>query len=386
MKSFILLLFTCCASGILLGQHCTSDRYGEQAIFDEEDITVHSNVTYANVTHAFTGNQVELQLDVWAPSADVDDVSERPLVLIIHGGSFLAGNRAEMNNYCLGYARRGYVAATITYRLGWDCDPNAGIFICGICGPQQNKLRTAVYNAVQDAHAAARFLYAEAATYGIDPNAFFIGGTSAGSITALGAAFLDQSEADSFAPSAFALSGGLFESGNDLPQEHQFLGVINNCGAVPAASVLNDNIPVISFHDDGDCVVPYGNGRVLNCLNCNSFPVVAGSQVIHNSLASNGVCTELNTQQVSLAHCSWPATNVIARASCFMKRTLCGVCTSSTNNSNTLTSPCMALGSPCANNPDPEEPSCVGDLNDDGLVNSVDLTIFLSVFGSACLN
>jgi poly(3-hydroxybutyrate) depolymerase len=366
-------------------QHCISGRYGELPIFDQSELLIDANVPYAEVTHTFTGQMLTLQLDVWRPDPLVDPVTSRPLVLLIHGGSFLAGNRNEMNSYCEGFARRGYVAATITYRLGWDCDPNAGIFLCGVCGPQQNKLRTAVYNAIQDAHAAARFLYANAEMYGIDPEHFFIGGVSAGSITALGAAMLSQAEANGFAPSAEALSGGLFESGNALPQAHHFKAVLNNCGAVPAVSVLNPEVSVISFHDDGDCVVPYGNGRVLGCLGCNSFPVVAGSQSIHNELVAAGGCSELNTQQISLLHCSWPTGNAIARASCFFKRTLCGVCTGVSNNSSSTSSPCMALGIPCDTTvDDPSQGGCEADLNNDGVVNTADLSAFLSAFGSFC--
>lgn len=382
MRQYLVLFFLFVGGLGLHAQSCVSGRYGEQTIFEASEITVTQNVHYATVTQSFTGAVQQLNLDVWAPSADADALTERPLVILIHGGSFLAGNRSEMNAYCEGFARRGYVAATLTYRLGWDCDPNAGAFICGICGPQQNKLRTAVYNAVQDAHAAARFLYAEAETYGVDRDSFFIGGVSAGSITALGAAFLSQDEANGFAPSAFALSGGLFDSGNDLPHLHSFSAVMNNCGAVPAVSVLTEDIPVISFHDDGDCVVPYANGRVIGCLGCTAFPLVAGSQSLHNGLAANGTCSELNTRQISLLHCSWPTGNAIARTACFFKRTLCGVCTSSTNNSITLTSPCMALGSPCAEAPN--EPACSADLNFDGVVNTSDLSLFLGAFGTFC--
>lgn len=370
-----------------MSQHCLTGRYGEQPIFEAGDIEVTTDVPFAEVVNTFSGADQTLMLDVWAPAASIDSETERPLVLLLHGGSFLAGNRTEMNGYCEAFARRGYVAATMTYRLGWDCDPNAGLLLCAICGPQENKLRTAVYNAVQDAHAAARFLYANAEDYGIDREAFFIGGVSAGSITALSTAYLDQDEANAFAPQAQALSGDLFTSGNTLPQSHEFKGVMNQCGAVPGVGVLNEAIPVISFHDDGDCLVPYNNGRVLNCLGCNAFPIVAGSQSLHNALSSNGVCSELNTQQVSLLHCSWPVQNAVARSACFFKRTLCGVCTNVANVSNTLTSPCMELGLPCADingNDDPTPEECVGDLNHDGVINVADLQIMLSVFGTLC--
>jgi poly(3-hydroxybutyrate) depolymerase len=379
MRLFISSLILLVLNAAAIAQHCVSGRYGEQVIFAAEEIEVIPNISFAEVENTFTGATQTLNLDVWMPSAEVDPLTSRPVIFLVHGGSFLAGNRAEMNGMCLGFAQRGYVAVTLSYRLGWGCDPNAGIFLCAACGPLQGQLRTAVYNAVQDAHAAVRFILSDAASYGIDPNAVFIGGTSAGAITALGTAFLDQAEANAFAPVAETLSGPLFTSGNDIVYTPTFRGVINNCGALPSVAVINDALPVISFHDDGDCVVPYGSGRVLNCLGCAAFPLVVGSQIIHNTLAAQGVCTELNTQQLSLLHCSWPSGNIVNRASCFLKRTLCDVCTSSTNNANNLSSPCMNLG----NDQDSVE-SCTGDLNGDQTINVADLIIMLSVFGTTC--
>lgn len=379
MRLFILGCFFIVFAGSSFAQHCIADRYGEQVIFSAEEIEVLSNIPFAEVENTFTGAAQTLNLDVWMPSQEVDALTNRPVIFLIHGGSFLAGNRAEMNGLCLGFAQRGYVAVTLSYRLGWGCDPNAGIFLCAACGPLQGQLRTAVYNAIQDAHAAVRFILSDAASYGIDPDAAFIGGTSAGAITALGTAFLDQAEANTFAPAAEALSGSLFTSGNAIDYTPTFRGVINNCGALPSVSVINEALPVISFHDDGDCVVPYASGRVLNCLGCAAFPQVVGSQVIHNTLAAQGVCTELNTQQLSLLHCSWPAGNIVNRASCFLKRTLCDVCTSSTNNANNLFSPCMSLGTD-SNTVE----SCTGDLNNDQIINVADLLIMLSVFGTVC--
>src|SRR5262245_11585265 len=40
-----------------------------------------------------------------------------PCVLCIHGGGFRAGSRESYNPLCLKLAERGYVAATITYRV-----------------------------------------------------------------------------------------------------------------------------------------------------------------------------------------------------------------------------------------------------------------------------
>src|ERR1700727_998887 len=42
----------------------------------------------------------------------------RPAVVCIHGGGFRAGNRQRWDGVCRQLAERGYVAVTVTYRLG----------------------------------------------------------------------------------------------------------------------------------------------------------------------------------------------------------------------------------------------------------------------------
>jgi hypothetical protein len=93
------------------------------------------------------------------------------------------------------------------------------------------------------------------------------------------------------------------------------------------------NIPVVSFHDDNDIVVPYGYGQFVNCLIGGN-----GSNSIRASLQNDGVCTQLNTV-VHLpfpfdvpAHCSYPRNAVIGKASCFLKDILCDNCSSSTTD------------------------------------------------------
>jgi poly(3-hydroxybutyrate) depolymerase len=378
MRLILFCLCLCTALALSAQNQCLSERYSNSPIFTDEEVVVASNVEYAVATHQLTGVEQSLKLDVWMPDPGIDPVANRPLIVMIHGGGFQSGSRNEMNFMCNEFAKRGFVAATITYRLGWGCDPNAGIFICGVCGGLNNAIRTAAYNAVQDAHAALRFLVSEQDVYGIDEQWVFVGGQSAGSITALCTTFLDQQEANAFAPNAEATSGGLFTSGNDLNVDVTIRGVVNDCGAVPNVSVLEGaTIPVISFHDDGDCVVPYGSGYLLGCLGCTSFPTAHGSSLIYQSLTANGICSELNTVQLSLGHCTWPQLSLVSRASCFMKREMCGLCTSGMNVDTNAVPPCASLGI---------QPSisCQADFNGDGLVNVSDMLEFLNYFGNPC--
>lgn len=46
-------------------------------------------------------------------------VGDRPLLIAVHGGAFISGDRSDMDELCDRYAARGYVAASVSYRLGF---------------------------------------------------------------------------------------------------------------------------------------------------------------------------------------------------------------------------------------------------------------------------
>jgi acetyl esterase/lipase len=82
-----------------------------------------------------------------------------PAVLCIHGGGFRAGDRQSYDGLCIKLAERGYVAATITYRLA-----------------PRHKFPAAIF----DTKAAVRWLRANAATDKINPDRIGVMGGSAG--------------------------------------------------------------------------------------------------------------------------------------------------------------------------------------------------------------
>ncbi|RLS33487.1 MAG: alpha/beta hydrolase [Planctomycetota bacterium] len=82
-----------------------------------------------------------------------------PAVICIHGGGFRAGSRDGYDALCVRLAARGYVAATISYRLA-----------------PQHRFPAAVH----DTKAAVRWLRANAAKYAVDPARIGVTGGSAG--------------------------------------------------------------------------------------------------------------------------------------------------------------------------------------------------------------
>lgn len=97
-----------------------------------------------------------LQMNIAQPKAEHHHL---PCVLCIHGGGFRAGNREGYNGLLIKFAERGYVAATMDYRLA-----------------PKYQYPAAVY----DVKAAVRWLKANAAKYGIDPHRIGVTGDSAG--------------------------------------------------------------------------------------------------------------------------------------------------------------------------------------------------------------
>ena len=85
-------------------------------------------------------------------------------ILCIHGGGFRAGKREHHDQLCIRLAQGGYVAATVTYRLA-----------------PKHQFPAAVH----DVKAAVRWLRANAAKYGIDPERIGATGDSAGGHLAL---------------------------------------------------------------------------------------------------------------------------------------------------------------------------------------------------------
>lgn len=183
---------------------------------------------------------LKLRLDLYLPKDDT--LAHRPLVMLIHEGGFFFGSREDsaITRWCRYFASLGYVAASIDYRLGFF--------------PSVNDIDRAGYRAVQDAHAALRFLVDSQELYGIDTSMMFVGGCSAGAITALNLVYLNNDNR----PASTLDLGNIETSGNDLTNHFSIKGVVNMWGALFDTSAMSGHHePILAFHGDKDEVVPY---------------------------------------------------------------------------------------------------------------------------------
>ena len=190
--------------------------------------------------------ELSLRLDLYLPKNDT--LSHRPLVMLMHGGSFYFGTRKDpaIAQWCEHLASLGYVAASIDYRMGFV--------------PTAPDIERAGYRAIQDAHAALRYLVANQDKYGIDTSFIFVGGCSAGAITALGLAFMtnETRPGASYATSSSRDLGDIETSGNNLKNRFSIKGVVDMWGALPDTSMMRSrNMPILAFHGDKDDIVPY---------------------------------------------------------------------------------------------------------------------------------
>ena len=106
MKKITTLLVLTLFSAITFAQ-CNS-RY-QTEIFSSVTVT---EVDYSDV---YTDN--EHKMDIYTPDGDTE--INRPLILFMHGGSFYGGNKtdADCEDFCESFAKRGYVTASVNYRL-----------------------------------------------------------------------------------------------------------------------------------------------------------------------------------------------------------------------------------------------------------------------------
>ena len=111
------------------------------------------------------GGTKPLLLDLFKPKEIKKPV---PGLIFVHGGAWREGSRKNYGTYCRHFAGKGYVVATVEYRLSGEAPFPA---------------------AIQDVNCAIRWMRANAARLGVDPNKIGLVGGSAGGHLAMLAAY-----------------------------------------------------------------------------------------------------------------------------------------------------------------------------------------------------
>lgn len=122
---------------------------------EAERVTIEEGVVFG------AGGGRDLACDVYTPPGGAEDA---PGVLIIHGGGWSSGDRSQLRGYGLRLARAGYVCVASEYRLTPESP-----------WPAQ----------IHDVKTALRWMRANAAELGLNPDRIAVEGNSAGAHLAL---------------------------------------------------------------------------------------------------------------------------------------------------------------------------------------------------------
>ncbi len=248
MKKNILKALTGVAlfSATAANAQCPAGRY----------LTNMFGVTKTTVTYSAANS---LLMDIYEPAGDAATV--RPLIVLAHGGSFVAGTRtddATIDSFCVRFARRGYVTASIDYRLGnaiaMALDSTVAIDV--------------VMKAVSDGKAALRYFMKDAATtntYRIDTNNIYAGGNSAGAVLYMHVGYLDSAEAPSHILTAIAANGGMEGNSGNAGYTTKCKAIVNMAGALNMASFVDaTDVPSVNMQGSTDAVVPYNCAKAIS--------------------------------------------------------------------------------------------------------------------------
>lgn len=283
MKKIYLMALGAAMTFQAAAQDCTGGRY-DQEIFSGFDLT--ADIQYGSNTSFDDSGTENLLLDVYEPTGDTE--TSRPLIIFIHGGTFIAGSKEgdDVKPLAEMYARKGYVTSSINYRLGMN---NL------LLGPDESDASEAVMRATQDARAAVRYFkksFSEDGNpYGIDTSHIYLVGSSAGGFTALHLAYLDkESEIPAFIDmNDPSLTGGLEGTTGTPGYNSDVAAVVSLAGALGDVAWMesaNDE-PVLSMHGDQDGTVPFGTDMISVAI--YEIMEVDGSETVHAKAETLGL-------------------------------------------------------------------------------------------------
>ncbi|MES2380352.1 MAG: T9SS type A sorting domain-containing protein [Bacteroidota bacterium] len=218
------------------------------------NVTIDS-VVYGNAAQ-YNNIAIDLKMNIYQPMGDT--ATNRPLLVLAHGGSFVNGTQydADVVYLCNEFAKRGYVCISLQYRLGVNISEI--ILDQNQAGPQ---FANAVWRGTLDGRAAVRYLRAHLNTYKISAGQVYLGGVSAGGVLGLHEAFLDlPGEVGNSTPKIDTTSIGGVEGSTGSPgYSWRVKGIINLCGGLGDIEWMrnNTNLSIFSVHGTNDQTVPY---------------------------------------------------------------------------------------------------------------------------------
>ena len=258
--------------------------------FADEEREVLYNLEYGTAINS-KGNTETLRLDLYRPKSAYDEMERRPLIVYVHGGSLLGGNKDLEGPVWFGneLSRRGFITACINYRKGWDK-------LDGNCQGDTLSLELARYRADQDVRAALRYLYENAATLRIDTKMVILSGFSVGATVAFTAALAEQADYPAYLYEALGpvdSSGNTFY--NHLPEIQALVG---KSVAIDQPQLLaRKPLPALMAHGTCDNIVDYIEAPLFSCYTPIRYRQYYGARYLADLLQIAGTPYHLVTNE-----------------------------------------------------------------------------------------
>ena len=135
-------------------------------------------------------------------------------------------------------------------------------------------------------------------SFGINTNQIFVGGYSAGAVTAAHLSVIDEGEVPEEFQPFFEKSGGIEGNSGNPGYSSEVSGAILLAGAINTINFLDENDPpIVSVHSTDDNTIDYECASPLSNLGISllDLPVLCGSGKIHDELDNIGVLNDLYT-------------------------------------------------------------------------------------------
>lgn len=175
-------------------------------------------------------NVLSAKLDIYLPP-NANANNKQPLLIMIHGGGYSAGDKAAWRNEAYTYAKAGYICASLNYRLTQNG------------GNQDTMFRLyAIQCALEDIQNGIRYLKFNAETFFIDTSRIIVfGGSAGGGLSLLNAVEFDAAIGTNDNPGWSSKASGSISTGATL---------INDDPAGQVGTVHYDafDSPVLLFH------------------------------------------------------------------------------------------------------------------------------------------
>lgn len=284
-------------------------RFGLEKIFGQSALETKRGV-FADAKD-YRGQTTSLNFDFVAPAGDT--MKYRPLVLLVHEGAYLFGDLGNEMGKAILMARRGYAAASINYRLGFNGGSEQNT-----CGGSGQEVVRAVYRSVQDTYAAIHYFVDRADEFGIDPRQILLAGSSAGAITISALVYMNEADFEGLQPGISKALGPLDPRAAENAFRVRAILTTMGYGLFKSSYITQTNaMPTVFFQRTGDNVLPYYKGTFLSCP---SYPAMEGAKPAVDLLKTFKVPFELNYENQDGHHLSYPEEHIVSRYAQFVKR------------------------------------------------------------------